>query len=241
MNDVSEVPQQPMTTSVQSVGEEGSGSKTKLVIIVAVVLVLISALGAGAYFWFTSAPKPVEMTDTTLEATPAPKIKAQLWDDPAGFTFEYPEDATVDKHDEDQINYAHVELTHPDHTGSIIVWAKDLPVVKGKAITDVDAWIESELEFKDANILSTNLGDELAKKILISSPKSKLVLGTIYDNVLWYIEGTYGDSEYWKTAFETISGSFKFKPLPSAAKAATAPIEDSGADVGPVDEEEVLE
>ena len=56
----------------------------------------------------------------------------------AGFSFSYPEGLTVDKHDEDQENYAHIEMTLKDTLGNVIVWAKDAPA------SDLAAWIKKK-------------------------------------------------------------------------------------------------
>jgi hypothetical protein len=45
---------------------------------------------------------------------------------------------TVDKHDEDQENYAHIEMTHKDQPGTIIIWAKDTTAVDGAG------WVKKE-------------------------------------------------------------------------------------------------
>ena len=112
-----------------------------------------------------------------------------------------------------------------------------MPLVKGKTITTADEWVKSVSEFASANVLDTTLGGETAKKILSTSPEKTLTVGTIFDNLLWYIEGTSSDP-YWSNTQSTIVDSFKFKPTASPTKTKTTVQDNSG---GGVDEEEVLE
>lgn len=164
--------------------------------------------------------------------------KRLTWDDPAGFTFEYPDDVVIDKHDEDQENYAHVEMTHSEHPGKIIVWAKDLPVVNGRTIKTPDEWVKSVPEFASANVLDTTLGGEEAKKILTNSKEKMLTIGMVFDDLLWYIEGSIDDDKYWSEVEDVIVDSFKFKPTQTSTKTS---VTSGDSSAGGVDEEEVLE
>ena len=65
--------------------------------------------------------KSTEPINPVVQENTSTSEKHLMWDDPAGFTFDYPEGVAIDKHDEDQENYAHVELTHPQHQGKILV------------------------------------------------------------------------------------------------------------------------
>ena len=48
-------------------------------------------------------------------------IKLDFWEDAAGFSFSYPEDISIDPHEEDEENYAHLELTLPGYEGRIVI------------------------------------------------------------------------------------------------------------------------
>lgn len=161
-----------------------------------------------------------------IASAPTPLVKLLTWDDPAGFTFTYPEGLTVNKHDEDDQNYAHVELTNKDHPGSLVVWAKDT------LAADVVAWVRTEREFAGATTLDTTLGNQPAKKIVF--PPNKLIIGTIYDELLFTIDATLTDKTYWTQIADDIATNFTFKPAQTAAGGAV-----SGDSA--VDEEEVLQ
>lgn len=200
-------------------------------VIAAAVGILVGTLAAGGYIWIKKTRTPQSTSPATQQEVS--KIKLLDWKDPAGFTFQYPEGVTIDKHDEDKENYAHVEMTNATHQGRLIVWAKDT------IAADVAAWVKTEKTFRDASIVDTMLGGEPAKKILIISPTKKVIVGTIFDEILWFIEVESGEGDYWQTTLDTIAGSFKFTPLPgesSAGSGGTSVDEDVM-----VDEEEVIE
>lgn len=156
--------------------------------------------------------------------------KLLTWDDPAGFTFQYPADLNVDEHPEDQVNYAHVELTNPNYPGHLIVWAKDTTAA------DSSAWAKTEKQFAGSSILDATLGKQPAKKILLTTPEKKLVTGTIYDELLFMIEVSADESGYWSDINETVSSSFAFKPILQGE----ANESESGSEES-VEEEEVIE
>ena len=208
--------------------------KKPLVIVIGALL--LGGIGAATYFLiFPAKPQaPSEM----LVKEESPKLKLLTWDDPAGFTFSYPDGVVVNKHDEDKENYAHVEMTHPDHKGSLIVWAKDLPV----GVTDVVSWVKKDTQLAKGVSLDTSLGGSVAEKILVTTPERRMVIGTVYDGLLFYIESTLSDEAYWEAAINTVSGSFVFKPSETSVQSAPAASPDSGgSEDGGVDEEEVLE
>ena len=199
-------------------------------LIAILVGLIIGGISFGGYLaWLGSKPKPMSQ-ESAVPAT-APQLLA--WRDPNGFTFDYPDGLTVDKHDEDQQNYAHIELTHPDHPGNVIVWGKDTTAA------DVAAWAKTEKRFKNASLLDTTFANAPAKKILIAEPK-QIIVGTIDDEIIWTVEGLLTDSDYWTNVHGTIVDTFKFIPIGSTGKegqAARAPVQEEVF----ADEEEVLE
>ena len=89
-------------------------------------LIVLIITGGGLYLW--KARSTARLSTSGGQQAQIKLAQLVVWDDPAGFTFEYPQDLKVDKHDEDKENYAHVELTSPGRQGRVIVWAKDLPL-----------------------------------------------------------------------------------------------------------------
>lgn len=195
--------------------------------ILAGTFLVVGALGLGVYLAANKnrfSPQTNQQTaQTTL--TPTPPTLA-TWDDPAGFTFTYPDGLSVNKHDEDTNNYAHIELTHKDHPGSVIVWAKDT------TSADVQAWATTEKQFAGSTMIDTTLGGKAAKKISFSP--NKRIVGTIYDDLLFTVDATLDDQAYWEKVVDVIANSFTFKPVGAASGVDTV----GGASV---DEEEVVQ
>lgn len=200
----------------------------KYIIIAVTVFVVV---GAGFVYFFQKKP-PVITPGESVVPTPTPTVALTTWDDPAGFSFQYPKDLTVDKNEEDNENYAHVELTSSSHPGSVIVWVSDLP----KGVTTVDSWVKKL--YSTATAIDTMLGGEPAKKVLVSSPSAKLIVGTVSDGLLFYVDGTLTDKPYWQTVEDGIVKTFAFTPDPSASSGQAASGQASG---DAVDEEEVVQ
>ena len=171
----------------------------------------------------------------TPTATIAPK-ELVLWEDPAGFSFTYPSDMMVNKHDEDTKNYAHVELTNAGHSGNIIIWVKDT------AYQTIAAWVKGDSTVRTAPSVDTTLGGKEAKKISLvqsASGGKKMITGAIDVDVLVTVEADMQtDEPYWTEIYAGIIQTFAFTDTGTAS--------DTGADTGTdyssqADEEEVLE
>lgn len=203
-------------------------------------IVTIVLIGGGVGGWWLSQntrslptqPEVSQESNAVLTQT-----KLLTWDDPAGFTFEYPDELSVNKHEEDQENYAHLELTHPKHEGKTIVWVKDLPLGNKKTpITTVDEWVANDKTLSSGNIVDTTLGDKTAKKVLLNGLDDLLITGVVYDDLLWLVEGQYRDKVYWSAVYKTVTDNFTFK-----LSLNTNQTGENSANDTPVDEEEVVE
>lgn len=195
---------------------------------------LLGLIGAGTYLFMsrnTSSGSP------TADAIPTPTSMPTLvsWDDPAGFTMQYPEGVIVNKHDEDKVNYAHVELTSATHPGGLIIWVKDLP----KGVTDTVTWGKRASTPSAAISFDTTLGGQPAQKILVSGQTKTVTTGVVFDGVVWYVEATLADEAYWQSVYDVVIQSFAFKPIAPQAAANSGGNAPSGDTT--VDEEEVLE
>lgn len=188
-------------------------------------IIVLGVIVAGVFFFSQKNTKIISPGEVVSNPTPA--VEMTTWDDPAGFSFQYPKDLSVNKHEEDPDNYAHVELTSKDHQGSIIVWASDLP----KGVTTLDSWVKKL--YSTGTSIDTILGGEPAKKILVSSPSAKLIVGTVSEGLLFYVDGTLTDKAYWQSVEDGIVTTFALTPDTSAG---------SGQSSGDaVDEEEVVQ
>lgn len=193
---------------------------------------VIGGIASGGYLWIRNQSVPIEQA-VTPTPTPAPLL---TWNDPNGFTFQYPEGLSVNIHDEDKENYAHLEFAHPDHPGSLIVWGKD----PSRGVTDTAVWVKNEKRFTGAGVLDTEMGGQKAVKVMVDGVTRMLVSGTVYDSIVWSVEATLEDADFWSKVHTTVADSFAFVPVKEPGSAATsepAPVVDDVA----VDEEEVVE
>lgn len=141
---------------------------------------------------------------TAVTPAPAP-ARLLTWTDPAGFTFQYPEGLTINKHEDDNANYAHLEFTSKDHQGNLIVWAKDTN-------DHLSSWIENDKRFNGASVIDTAFAGVAGKKILILTPSALLISGAIDQAILFTVETKLVDKEFWNKVHDTIAGSFAFIP-----------------------------
>ena len=204
--------------------------KKRMIIILSIRILCVGIIGAFI-FWKQKQSSVASSTQTQTQNQPVEELA--VWEDQAGFSFKYPKVLSFDKHDEDEVNYAHIEFTSATHPGKLLVWAKDT------TYADVATWVAKDKSLQGSTSVDTTLGGEPAKKIIISTPSKKIIIGVISDQILFTIESEpTEDDPYWTTVSDTIASSFVFTPAPTDASAATT----SSQDMGPsVDEEEVVE
>jgi len=203
----------------------------KPIVVVSIVLVLL--IGSAAFIfrskWLPSK-NPSSVAPTVTEA----KKELAMWEDPAGFSFQYPKELQVNKHDEDVENYAHIEFTSPTHPGTIIVWAKDT------TYQTVALWIKNDKTIAGGTSVDTTLGKKEAKKIILLGPPKKLIIGAIDEEILFTIEAEPTDSAFWEDVYQGMIQTFTFTPLEETTSESSEP---AGGDAGSYgyDEEETLE
>jgi hypothetical protein len=171
----------------------------KIVFSVGLIIILIVA---GVYI-FIIKPRQVTPLSQIVPAQPTtkPQVETAQWIDQSEFRFDYPKNLTVNPHEEDQINYAHVELTDAQHPGRITVWTKD---TNSKTI---DEWWKAQTY---DGVIDTTLGGEPAKKVLIPETPSKILTSAIRNGYLYQVEVELADEPYWNDIYNQIISSFTF-------------------------------
>lgn len=176
-------------------------------------------------------------TAQNTQAIPTPAAVEDLatWTDQSGFTFQYPKSLILDIHDEDEENYAHLELTSATNSGSLVVWAKDTDH------PDIEEWADQQ---EEKGFIDTKLGGEIAKKLLTRGETQKLITSTLYGGYLYQIEVDLEDLDYWNKVYDTVSSTFKFIPVQAEEKSTKVTgngnqEQDFGQEV--YEEEEVIE
>ncbi len=198
------------------------------------VIVVVLLAGGGFVFWNMRTTAPAPPMEVVENPTPTPEEMAQ-WNDPAGLAFSYPKALKVNPHEEDNENYAHVELTHPDNPGRIIVWAKDTTA------KDARTWVKNEKTLADGVALDTTLAGQPGQKVLVSTPKKRIITVTLDEGIAFYVEGEFDNSEYWTQVYDTIVSTFAFIPLEGETISSGPAASAQGEGEISVDEEEVLE
>lgn len=195
-------------------------------------VVIITILGAGG-FMIAGRKRLAPVPPVIAIPTPSP-VPLSTWKDPTGFTFQYPSDVSINPHDEDQENYAHLELTHKNHPGGIALWAKDIP----SGITDSTDWVKKEIQREDGTTIDTTLGGVAAKKILRGTPTNRIVTATLIDDMVIVLEGSFEKDEYWQKTYAMVVDSLSF---PNLKKADESDVSSQADSEESVDEEEVVE
>lgn len=85
-----------------------------------IIIVLVIIIGATSLF-FVLKPKSVVQTENIISAPTPTSVSLLTWTDEAGFSFQYPIGTTIDKHPEDNVNYANLTITFPDNTTAQII------------------------------------------------------------------------------------------------------------------------
>ncbi len=199
-----------------------------------VIGVLTGLVGSGLYAYVTKQKRPVVSTTTQQTNTSLSSAKLLVWDDPAGFTFQYPEGLSVNKHDEDSENYAHIELTDKNHSGRVVVWAKDIP----KGVSTIDQWVKKQKEFSGVSVIDTTFLGSPAKKIFLTKPRNTVRIAAIADDLLIIVEADL-DDEFWSGAHDTIVRTLQLKPAEESLSGSGE--SESTGELGEFGDEEIVE
>ena len=169
--------------------------------------------------YFISRPIPQKSVETTLispSPTPIP-VTLATWTDEAGFSFQYPDGIAINKHPDDNENYANLTLTDTDQEGSI-------DIVMSDKNNTMDKW---------ANPIDTILGEKDGKKNITAT---KTIIGVIDNDVIVTLTRSAKLSQLLETTWQNITDSWVFiYPTPKAVKTVQT---NTNTDSGNVLEEE---
>ena len=117
--------------------------------------VVVIGMVLGIFVFKKENPvKKTEITVVTPTATPTPtQVALATWTDEAGFTFQYPEGTTIDKHPEDNKNYADLTLTFPNQNSLSVIMSDN-------SFKNLDGWVAQR------SAIDTTLEGRPAKKII---------------------------------------------------------------------------
>jgi len=179
-----------------------------------IILSIIIPIGL-IIIYFVSRPTPkttIEPILTSQSPTSVP-INLITWTDEAGFSFQYPEGITIDKHTEDTVNYANLTFTDGDQNESIDIVMSDNDNTMNK-------W---------TNAIDTVLGGKDGKKNMTDNG---MVIGVIDNDVLVTLTRTNKLSPLLEVAWQNITDSWEFVyPTPKATQKTQTTVEVDGGDM----------
>lgn len=173
------------------------------------LLIIITILLVLAIIFFLIR-KPFKKPLTPLSEKSLPGVEEQFtlktWEDPAGFSFNYPEILKIDIHEEDEISYAHLELTREGKSGRLLVMVND------SDYSTLDQWLKEDKEVRDASALDTQVAEMKAKKVALKEGK-EITTFIDLDQVIYKIIKEPKGENFWNQVYKTFLDSFKLISL----------------------------
>lgn len=209
----------------------------KNVVISVIVLTLILGVIGGIIFAASSqlsSKEKVLPIAITPPAPDSPSTTLSSYVDSAGYTFQYPDDFTVNnKSSEDVAVYSDVVVSSKtNENGSILIKVED---TKLKAL---DAWLKAEgISSVSAQVSSSSLGG-LSANIVKTDDKTQIV--AIDKGILFVVTLLANkNKDYFLSAYDTIVSSFAFVKPEEESSTDSSPVGSSGGDDVVVEEETI--
>lgn len=184
--------------------------KQKILILVVVIVILVAL---GGLYLFTKpdsqAPNISAETEEKKEALPSETFIE--YTDPAGFSFSYPDNLSIEKNEVMDANtYADLQLFSKDVSGSLALRITD---TKFKTLND---WV------KEVSVSATPIEKQLGNlKGIEVRTGDRILLGAIDQGVLFNIEVPLLEEDFWIKVYDKILADFSFVIPERSATAAT--------------------
>ncbi len=181
-------------------------------LVLGLLILAFAGLGSGLFFFKDKLPFLATSTSLINPISDNQKQEKKLdlklvwWEDPAGFTFLYPEEAVLDDFPEEESFYAHLELTNPSKKGKITILCSD------SKYPDIETWAKEDSQASEGLSLDTQVASMSAKKVALGEGK-ELVAFIDWDQVIYTIEIDAQEEDYWREVADSIIDSFKLTPL----------------------------
>lgn len=167
-------------------------------------LIVAIPLGVGGGILYDHLHnKPSESDEKPfVEAKKLPSQETKEYKDPAGFSFELPDDVQASASSSlDNFTYADLALTSKVATGSITFKVTDTKLIS------MDAWLRSR-EASLGAIKDVKLGELPSKEI---KQKNTITTGAIDQKILFELRVLpEKKQDYWKQVYKTILDTFSF-------------------------------
>lgn len=182
--------------------------KEKLPILLIIVAILMAFTLAFFLLRKPSQKPPLSEKSLPMEE----EFPLKTWEDPAGFSFNYPEILEIDIHEEDEVNYAHLELTQEGKMGRVLIIAND------SDYDTLEDWLAEDKEVKGLSSLDTEIADLPAKKVALKEGK-EIAAFIDLDQVIYTIIKEPQGEDFWRQAYRAILDSFVLIPLEGESEA----------------------
>lgn len=154
-----------------------------------------------------SANAPIDLPEAKKETLPSETFIE--YTDPAGFTFSYPDNLSIEKNEVVDANtYADLQLFSKDVSGSLSLRITDS---KFKSLAD---WLKAS-EIPSTNTPSEKKLGEL--KALEVKTNDRLMLAALDQGVLFSLEVPLIEQDFWMKVYEKVLADFTFAPPETAA------------------------
>ena len=179
----------------------------------------------------TSAPTETPLTDIEVQKK-LPSKTPKDYTDPSGFSFQYPEDVSLEKKESnDSSVYADIVFTSKDARGDMKLLINDT------SLKTIDEWVtQIPPGFDPKNIKDVKLGTMSAKEI---KDEKSLMTASLDQGVLFTIHVSLEESDFWIEVYNALLSSFSFSQ-PEAGNSSVGSSSSSSEDVV-FEGEEVIE
>ncbi|MBI4038424.1 hypothetical protein HY384_00540 [Candidatus Daviesbacteria bacterium] len=169
--------------------------------ILLLLLTLVAIVFVGKMLLFSTVKKnPLSpFADAANKTQILPSKTMKLYTDPAGFTFNYPDDLSLAKNEILDPNfYTDIQLTSKEIEGSLFLKISDTK------FANLDEWLKSK-QIAASSVTETKLGNLLARQFQL---QDKIMVATLDQGVLFTLE--IPENEYWMSVFEKVAADFSF-------------------------------
>lgn len=178
---------------------------------------LILVLSAIGFFFLNKRRSSGSPLGSSEEIKESEKLVFEFeladWEDPAGFSFSYPKELKIDPHEEDEVNYANLEITNEKQSGKILI------IVNDATHTTIEDWLEKDELAQGGNALDATVAEVKGKKVAFSD--GKIITAFIDpDQVIYLLQKEAADDkDYWSQAYQVVLDSFELIPLEGESEA----------------------
>lgn len=196
------------------------------------VMILIALAVLVGLFFFFKRGGPLSTPDSNSPFTKGPANPSETfinYNDPAGFSFSYPDNLSITKNEtEDPNSYADLQLYSKDVSGSI-----NLKITDTKLKT-LDDWLK-ESKVASSSAVEKNLGNLKALEVKTAD---RLMLGALDQGVFFTVEVPLIEQDFWMKVYIKLLSDFTFaSPSANTAQGGS----DSSSEDVTFEAEEVVE